>query len=288
MSPRVSVVVPVFNGLPYLRDLAQSLLDQTYLDTELIFSDGGSSDASVDFLNSISDSRVHVILQPTGTSAAGNWTAATMAAKGEFTKLICQDDLLYPNAIAEQVSDLQQHPEAVMATATRDIIDAHGRVRYRNRGLAGIDTAVSVIPGPQALRACYLAGTNVIGEPLAVLFRTNILQRHMPWQDTNPLMLDLSMYEQMAPHGAIVLRRNSVGAFRVSGASWSTRLARAQSEQTKHWQDGYEASAAPPIQPRERKRAQWGRRRQILTRRIAYRVLGLQGALTVPDRGSSR
>ena len=279
VSPRVSVVVPVFNGMPYLRELTRSLIAQTFTDLEIVFSDGGSSDGSVDFLRSVDDPRVRTIEIPPGSGAAANWTAVTNEACGEFTKLICQDDLLYPSAIAEQVQDLDSDPGAVMAVATRDIVDARSRVLYRGRGLAGIDAGRTSVPGSTAIRACYLAGTNVLGEPLAVLFRTKVLQKQMPWTDDNPLMLDLGLYQRVAPEGTVVLRRSPIGAFRVSDASWSTRLAASQSEQTLRWQQGYAATAVPPVTARERRNATWGRRRQIATRRIAYGALRARGAL---------
>jgi hypothetical protein len=146
-----------------------------------------------------------------------------------------------------------------------------------------VSRQAQTLDGEDLLRACYLAGTNVIGEPLAVLFRTDILKKHLPWRDKNPLMLDLTMYERVAPEGTVVLRRNSVGAFRVSGTSWSTRLAKSQSEQTKRWQEDYEKRAAPPFTAKERRTAAWGRRRQIVTRRLAYLVLGWRGALDTPE-----
>ena len=273
------MVVPVFNGMPFLEELAQSLLAQDYPNLDLVFSDGGSSDGSVDYLGTLGDPSIRLLEQPEGTTAAGNWTAASMASQGEFTKLICQDDLLYPAAITHQVQDLLDFPEAVMAVAVRDIVDARGTVRYRGRGLSGVDRRKRSVPATSLIRASYLAGTNVIGEPLAVLFRTSALVQHLPWQDHNPLMLDLSMYERVAPDGAAVVRWESVGAFRVSSASWSTRLARQQGEQTRRWQEEFAASVQPSVSALERIRAGWGRRRQLLTRRLAYVVLGRQGAL---------
>lgn len=279
VSPRVSVVVPVFNGMPYLRELTHSLLAQTFTDLEIIFSDGGSSDGSVEFLRSVDDPRVRLIEIPPESGAAANWTSATNAARGDYTKLICQDDLLYPHAIEDQVRDLDSDPGAVMAVATRDIVDARSRVLYRGRGLAGIDASAASVPGDTAIRTCYLAGTNVLGEPLAVLFRTDALQAKMPWTDDNPLMLDLGLYQRVAPEGTVVLRRSPIGAFRVSDASWSTRLASSQSEQTSRWQQAYAATALPPVTQRERRIATWGRRRQIATRRLAYTLLRARGAL---------
>ena len=279
MQPLVSVVVPVYNGMPYLQELTQSLLQQTFSDIEIIFSDGGSSDGSVEFLRTVADARARIITIPPGSGAAANWTAATNAARGKFTKLICQDDLLYPHAVADQVRDLQDNPNAVMAVATRDIIDARSKVLYRGRGLAGIDPELKTIPGSSAIRACYLAGTNVLGEPLAVMFRTDALQSQMPWTDDNPLMLDLGLYQRVAPHGEVVIRRTPVGAFRVSDASWSTRLASSQGEQTRLWQEQFSKTAVPPLTPQEQRRAARARRRQILNRRLAYSLLRARGSL---------
>lgn len=278
MPPLVSVVVPVFNGMPHLVDLVDSLLAQDYPDVEFIFSEGGGTDSSAEFLSSITDSRVEVLHQPKGTGAAENWTRVTRAARGEFTKLICQDDILYRGALGRQVLDLSTHPEAVMAIARRDIIDAHGRVVFRNRGLAGLHEPV--LYGETVIRTCYLYGTNVIGEPLAVLFRTAALRDALPWDDSNPLMLDLSMYSRVAPRGAVVARHESIGAFRVSESSWSTRVARQQLKQTKNWQEQFAINARVRPTRLERLRAGLGRHLNVGLRRAAYAVLRFRGALS--------
>lgn len=280
MAPLVSIVVPVFNGMPHLTALVESLRVQDYPNLEIVVSEGGGTDGSGEYLNSLSDPRVRVIHQPPGTSAAANWTAATLAARGDYIKLICQDDLLYPSAIREQVEDLEAHPQAVMAIAARDIIDARGEILYSRRGLAGLHA--SVLTGDEVLRTCYLRGTNVIGEPLAVLFRAPALTAAMPWDDTNPLMLDLSTYAKVAPGGEVVIRRQSVGAFRVSASSWSTRIANHQVAQTRAWQAQYESGCASPPHALDRLRAAVGRHVAVARRRAVYANLRNRGAMGKP------
>ena len=283
----MSVVVPVFNGLPHLRALMQSLLSQTYSNLEIVFSEGGGTDASIDYLNSLTDPRIRIIQMPKGTSAAENWTAATLAGRGEFIKLVCQDDLLYPDAVARQVSDLLSHPGAVMAIAQRDIVDVAGAVLFSRRGLSGVQCASgSALPGSALIRTCYLQGTNVLGEPLSVLFRSDALRSAMPWDDSNPLMLDLSTYSKVAPLGDVVVRRESIGAFRVSSSSWSTRLARQQVAQTRLWQEQYAATARPAVGATEKIRATLGRHVQTGLRRAAYSYLRAKGAMTPQDSHS--
>lgn len=276
----MSVVVPVYNGMPYLPVLVESLQALDYPNLEVVFTEGGGSDASAEFLSTLTDERIRVVAMPKGTSAAENWTAAVHEASGEYIKLVCQDDLLYPQSLSKQVEDLEIHPHAVMAIATRDIVDAHGSVLFAGRGLAGINGENgSVVPGRDVIRTCYVQGTNVIGEPLAVLFQASVLKSAMPWNDSNPLMLDLSTYQKVAPQGEVVIRRETVGAFRVSTSSWSTRLASQQLQQTKEWQRAYAHQAEPSITTLEKWRAFIGRHLQTNLRRIAYTYLNVRGSL---------
>ena len=272
---QVSIVVPVFRGMPYLTALVDSIKKQTYPNLELIATVTPTGDGSEELLR---HAGFAVEITPIGTGAAANWTRATELASGEFTKLICQDDLLYPEAIAQQVADLAKHPQAQMAIAKRDIVNSAGKTIFSGRGLQGIKPSTTSLPGIGVLRKTYLHGGNIFGEPLAVLFRTQALQSAMPWRADNPLMLDLNTYSRVAPLGAIAIRQESVGAFRVSGSSWSTNLAKVQLEQTRTWQKEYEAQYHPSKS--DQVKAAVGRHLQTNTRRAAYAYLKLRGDLT--------
>ena len=274
-QPKVSIVVPVFRGMPYLNDLIDSIKQQTYPNLELIAAITPSGDGSEEVL---AQADFTIELTPAGTGAATNWTRATQKATGEFTKLICQDDLIYPNAIAQQVADLTQHPSARMAIAKRDIVNANGKTLFSGRGLQSISANTNILPGKELLRQTYVHGGNIFGEPLAVLFRTQALQDAMPWRDDNPLMLDLNTYTAVAASGDIALNHESIGAFRVSRTSWSTNLAKVQLAQTRTWQKEYQEAFHPPRQ--DKIRAAIGRHLQTNTRRAAYAYLKLRGDLT--------
>ena len=270
----VSIVVPVINGENHLEELISSLLAQTHTNLEIIFTEGGGTDTSESIIRAHKDPRITLIPSESRITAAENWTKATLAATGDYIKLVCQDDLLAPDCIEKQLADLQANPGAVMAIAQRDVIDRNSKVLYPKRGLTGLKQ--QIIRGSEVINTCYLQGTNVIGEPLAVLFRREPLLAAMPWTDHNPLMLDLNTYQKVAPQGEVVTRHESVGAFRVSTSSWSTRLAKLQLEQTKQWQHAY---AEENPQPRgQRARAALGRHVQVNMRRAAYAVLKAKGA----------
>lgn len=272
-QPLVSIVIPAFNGLPYIELAYRSCVDQTYPNIEICISDGGSSDGTIEWIRDLPPS-VRTDFLPTGTTAAENWTHATRMASGEFIKLLCQDDLLYPEAIAHQVADLLAHPDAVMALAQRDVISASGKVLYRKRGLNGLTSGVH--DGADVLESVYLGGTNMLGEPHVVLFRRTALLMAMPWHSRRHYSLDLDTYTSVLEldHVAVVVRKESIGAFRVSTSSWSTRLVSSQLEQLGAWQSEYEVKSHPGTITRLRARS--ALYKQHVLRMLAYSWLSLK------------
>lgn len=110
-APRVSCILPVFNGENYLAEAVQSILNQSFGDFELIVIDDGSSDATPDILREFArqDSRVRVIRQVNGgiVAALNNGLAA---AQGEYVARMDADDIALRHRFAFQVDYLDRHP----------------------------------------------------------------------------------------------------------------------------------------------------------------------------------
>jgi len=278
MSALISVVIPVFNGSPHIKDSLESVLQQTHANMEIVLVDGGSTDGSREWIFEQSDPRIRAKVMPHGISAAENWNAASHEASGEYIKLLCQDDILYPHALEQQLSELEAHPNASFAVARRDIVDARGKMIYRNRGLRNMK------PGPMtgmtALEISYLSGTNNLGEPVAILFRHEALDAVLNWDDQRPFLLDLDLYTKALQTQSIVVSTNSIGAFRVSSSSWSTRLVEEQTNQLRAWQHEVAEILDPAPTRTKRIRAELALHQQSWLRRMAYRVLKLRGNFT--------
>ena len=147
---------------------------------------------------------------------------------------------------------------------------------YPRRGCAGLKNGL--VAGQDALRTSYAHGTNIFGEPLAILFRRSPLDAVLSWNDERPFLLDLELYSRALMNGPIVVRRASVGAFRVSSSSWSTRMIKSQKEQLRSWQRELEQTLRPPPTTTQRAQAAFGLHQQMLLRQMAYRVLKLRGS----------
>lgn len=91
----ISVIVPVYNAMPYLEDCITSILQQDYVNIEIIFVDDGSTDHSLDFLKEQQkvDSRIRIVHQDNaGASAARN--RGLEEARGEWIAFIDADDII--------------------------------------------------------------------------------------------------------------------------------------------------------------------------------------------------
>jgi glycosyltransferase involved in cell wall biosynthesis len=270
-------VLPVFNGLPYLPETVASVLAQTYPDIEIVLVDGGSTDGSKEWVEAFEHPRVVKDYLPAGTPAAGTWTRASELASGEYVKLLCQDDLIYPTAIADQVSDLDSAPSAGMAVAERDLISASGKILFTARGCTGLRDGLT--PGAHALEVGCWQGANIFGEPLAVLFRRDAMRAALPWDDEYPFLLDMFFYAKVLRQSDLVVRHKSIGAFRISTSSWSTRLVSKQREQFRSWQRYVGSEVAPQSRPR-RAQAWLNNEKTTLLRRGAYAWLRVRGDLS--------
>jgi len=127
--PRVSVLVPVYNGQDYLVEALESALAQCYRSFEVIVVDDGSTDASASIARMYarrSDGRVRVVAQANaGLPAARN--AAMAAARGEFFALLDADDVWLPHHLSHAVAALDADPAVGLVHANIERIDGSGR-----------------------------------------------------------------------------------------------------------------------------------------------------------------
>jgi GT2 family glycosyltransferase len=108
-TPRVSVILPVYNGEAYLLEAVESILAQTYTEFELIVIDDGSRDGTAALLDTVRDPRVRVIHQD-NMGLALTLNKAIGLARGEFIARQDADDISRPERLARQVAYLDAHP----------------------------------------------------------------------------------------------------------------------------------------------------------------------------------
>lgn len=225
---KVSVVIPTFNGAEFVGVALDSVLNQTFTDFEVVVSDDASTDGTIGVVETASDPRVRIVQDRSHAGPAGNWNRAVTNARGDYIKVLAQDDLLYPENLQVGVDALDADDEISFVAVRRDIIGADGTVLMRNRGLSGLCGRIEPISG---YRRTVTTGANQFGEGAAVLFRRAAADQAGGFDDSIPYAIDVDYWLRLLAWGPAFGACGTYAAFRVSGQSWSNALTREQGTQ---------------------------------------------------------
>lgn len=109
----VSVIIPCYNAASWIGEAIQSCLDQTYRPMEVIVIDDGSTDGSIDVIESFGEKVRWDRVSNRGGSAARNRGIALAA--GQWIQFLDADDFMSPGKIEEQVQILMNAPVGCLA-----------------------------------------------------------------------------------------------------------------------------------------------------------------------------
>lgn len=261
-APLVSVCIPAYQAGRFIGAAIESVLAQTYPHWELIIVDNASTDDTHGVACSYDDRRISVRRNAVNLGVEANFNLATNAARGDYVKVLCADDLILPECLAAQAEILDAHPNVVVTASRRRFIDANGHVTASDRGIPR--TLVGLLDGRTVVRRVVASGRNPLGEPANVLFRRDAYERAGPWSARLVNAADIDLYARMLRFGDFFGDPRTLAAFRVHPASMSTQLAGVSDAQDRQY---FRETAADPS---------WGITRSELWRGLAMsRVNGV-------------
>jgi len=205
--PAVSVILPVYNGMPYVEESARSILAQSFADFELVIGDDGSNDGTNDVVRRLAarDKRVRVIRRerPSGLAASANWVISETRAP--LIAIAHADDRAYPERLARQVAVLRAEADIDLVGSLWDGMDEEGR---------------KVRPGDywRLLRRSSFAPFS----HSSIMFRRSSFERAGGYRPQAEYWEDLDLYYRVAEAGRIVVLPEVLSTVR--HARISTRL----------------------------------------------------------------
>ena len=109
-TPRVTVLMPVYNAEAYLREAIDSILSQTFTDFEFLIIDDGSTDSSADIIRSYDNPRIRFIQNDRNLKLTTTLNKGLDLAHGEYVARMDADDISLPERLAKQVAFMDTHP----------------------------------------------------------------------------------------------------------------------------------------------------------------------------------
>ena len=208
----VSICIPTYNRAESLAKALASAQAQAFTDLEIVVVDNHSSDGTEALVREAAraDPRVRLVRHAENIGLARNFSACIAEARGEYVKLLCDDDWLERDCVALLLAALSRPGVALAACARRLIDDGDQTLR-----VARARRASTTVPGEAMLRELFARG-NTIGEPSAVLFRRRDAARGFDVRYQHAL--DLEMWCHVLRAGALAYVAEPLCCIRVHSA----------------------------------------------------------------------
>ncbi len=176
-KPLVSVCLPLFNGANYLEVALPSVLNQTYKNFELIITDDGSTDNSLEIIEKFAkkDKRIKLYRNPVKYGLFENYNEAIRKASGVYIKPYAHDDIFEPTILEKMVNVLEAEPLVALVNCAREWIDENGN-SFTSQSELDMKMARpfnkdTLRSGREIARETFKEMVNWLGEPVTMMFR---------------------------------------------------------------------------------------------------------------------
>jgi glycosyltransferase involved in cell wall biosynthesis len=222
MNPKLSVLMPIYNGEKFLRATLDSLMHQSYRDFEIVAVNDGSTDNSRELVRSYEDARIRLIDNPRNLGQTTSLQVALDSARGEYVARQDQDDVSMPDRFAKQVAFLDQHSEAGALGTSYCVIDETGKA------LPG--TAVFYPPETRAEMAWKLLWTDRLVDS-SVMFRRSLAVNLGGYNRSYRYAQDYDLWVRMSFAAGIARLPDVLLQLRIHSSNASSRFAKAQDQE---------------------------------------------------------
>lgn len=132
-TPKVTVLMPVYNAEKYLKEAIDSILNQTFKDFEFLIINDGSIDKSVDIIESYNDFRIKLIHNDQNRGIIHTLNKGLELAQGKYIARMDADDISLPNRLDKQVDFMEQNKEIGIAGTYIRVFN--GKFSYKGQKL---------------------------------------------------------------------------------------------------------------------------------------------------------
>jgi len=127
-KPKISVILPVFNGQAYLNESIDSVLAQEYNDFEFLICDDGSVDNTINIIESKVDKRISFFKNANNLGQFKTLNILISHSKGEYVRLWSYDDIMKPDCLKQEIEFYNKYSEMGFCYCAFDYIDSLGKL----------------------------------------------------------------------------------------------------------------------------------------------------------------
>lgn len=153
---KITVLMPVYNAAAFVGDAIRSIIRQTFKEFEFLVIDDGSTDKTVEIVESFSDKRIRLLRNGTNLGVAKTLNRGLDLALGKYVARMDADDICYPKRLNIQYNFMEKNPNVGLAGSW---------VKYFGDQLPVVERTPS---GPEVAKA-FMMFDNPIFHPTAII-----------------------------------------------------------------------------------------------------------------------
>lgn len=208
------MLMPVFGAETYVEEAVNSVLNQTFVDFELIIVDDGSRDLSYSILANLAKKDDRIKLYRNRRNSGIGFTRKRLAklARGKYAAIMDADDVMLPDRLEKQVWFMDRHPEVIVLGGQCVTIDEMGAVNGEKRF-------------PLTHNSIYdMMFTRMSIQQPASMINLSLVPEEFPWYDNSVSPVeDLDNLFRLFNYGKFANLKYRVLKYRVYGASNSLK-----------------------------------------------------------------
>jgi glycosyltransferase involved in cell wall biosynthesis len=222
ISPGITIVTPVRNGLPYIRECVESVLAQEFQNWEMLISDNHSSDGTAAYLRTITDPRIRVFFQKEDLGICGNLNFLFKQARSPYCQILCADDHFWSAGSLSVILDYWGNADPEIGFAGFNHVedsDCLGK-QYENSIVPSVIT-------PEFSDLWFFVFGNFLGNISNVSLRTSLVAETGHFDQDYPFAGDFEFWIRAARKVKMGIRRDMVVYVRRHQNTASNYLSRA-------------------------------------------------------------
>lgn len=189
-SPKVTVLMPVYNGEKYLRDAIDSILCQNFTDFEFLIINDGSTDGSQKIIDSYLDKRIKVLNNEKNIGLVNTLNKGFNEAQGEYIVRMDCDDVSLKNRLSVQVAFMDKNKT----------VGASGSYYYL---LLNEKKALADFPLNQEEMKCFMIFNSPIAHPTAIIRASVIKENKLSYRSECIHAEDYDFWSQMSQYSEL-------------------------------------------------------------------------------------
>lgn len=126
-NPKVTVLLPVYNGENFISYAIESILSQSFEDFELMVIDDCSTDSSVEEISKFKDPRIHFIKNDSNIGLISTLNKGLRLSRGELIARMDQDDIAFPERLSEQIRYMEKNSNILLSGTNISLINVFGK-----------------------------------------------------------------------------------------------------------------------------------------------------------------